>query len=203
MKTIINFVKYDDLESIEELEKALYPYEGILDIEEVKKRFSKNIYQALAARDSDNNVQGVLNIMPLTSETFEKILNGTFDEHDDLGYDNLLTLEEGLVADFYIDSLAVVNKDIEIATRLIYGLVSFARFLRKRNIKINRLATIAVTSEGENVCKKLGLELVMEEEPLLCGFVPKLYIIDLGEKNDNKSFLIRKVKGILYRQEKV
>lgn len=194
MSTTVSFMEYEDIPSIVDLELDLYPAECVFPEDSWKELFSKNKYINLIAKDETGKVIGGLNIMPLTKDTFNKILDGTFDAWEDLKYNTILPLEDNMTADFHFGSF--VTKEKEVAAQLMFGLIKYARLLKKKNIKINRLSCNIGSQQGQDLCDKLGFEKLHEFEPYGDGFTGKSLILDMNK--ESKSFLINKIRKILF-----
>lgn len=194
MSVNIDFAKVADIPLIINLDYEIYPVEGIMDQSVVEERFYQNPYQWLLAKDDKGNLLGYLNIIPMQTQTFEKLLNGEFIEGEELVSKNLLELKNEAVLDLYIASIAAKDHNKEVAFNLLFSLIKYTRFLTKKDIRLNRIAAISFTEEGQELCEKIGFDYITKEEPLMCGFVPNVYLLDLKKKT--KSIFINKIKKI-------
>lgn len=194
MKITVAFGTSEDLQPMIDLDYDIYPVEGIVTTESVIERFNKDNYQYLVAKDEHNNLQGYLNIVSMPDHAFNKIVEGNWSESEELVADNILSLTSNTEINCYITSIIVRDYNSEVAQQLLYGLLKYARLLSHKHITINKIAAIAFSREGENLCKKLAFEPMKRLEQLNCGFVPIVYLLDF--KKENPSYLIQKIQKI-------
>lgn len=196
MKITVSFGTKSDLQLMRNLDFDIYPIEGIVKENTSIHRLNKDPYQYLVAKDGDYILQGYLNIVSVTDQAFKKILEGKWVDSEDLIADNILSLTPNSEINCYITSIVTRNDNREVAAQLLFGLLRYVRLLSKKNIKLNKIAAISFSKDGERLCRKLGFEPIMYMEQLSCGFIPCLYLLDL--KKDNSSFLINKIRKILF-----
>lgn len=194
---IVDFMKKEEIPALVDLELDLYPAECVFPVEGWSELYDKNNYINLVARDENQKVVGVLNIMPMTQKLFDKVLNGTYEFLEDLSYDSILPFEDNMTADFHFGTF--VTKEKEVAVSLMFGLIKYARLLRKKNIKMNRLSCIIASPEGQHLCESLGFDIIHEFESYGNGFAGGILVLDMNKKS--KSFLINKIQRILFSKD--
>jgi hypothetical protein len=149
-----------------------------------------DIYTYLFDRKSGAPV-GYINAMPVDESTFAKVLDGSIRDNE-IRKKSVRPYSANAVLDIYLMSIATAPAVRRIGDGLfdttMYKLVyAFTRKLEQyvilKNNRIRRIAAVAWTSEGEMLCKVLGLE---KAPGVFDEFGNPVYMLELSANLGNK-----------------
>lgn len=199
----IDFTKREDIPKLAELDKMAFGSEVTdeveADIRTIEEWYDVNNYQCLAAKDGEGNILGYISIYHLNNQAFDKLVKGFITEKD-LTKDDFMEFKEGNRICCYIDGFTVKQSNTRIAISLINKSIAHLRFLKEKNIIIEKLGATAISKKGFKLCKKLGFEKVRDYEPLPDGLVPALYVLDFDTPSLSK--VTAAIKEIILENDK-
>lgn len=144
----------DDVDGIMALDYRYYPEEWRVDIEYVRGEFKKG-YPMARVIETSNGIKGYYAYLPLTKETYEKMLNGDIKEGEPIDYND--TTEVYL----YLISIIV---DIEDENRksytraLILDMHQYLKSITEKGMMIKELGAIAVSEGGKRILERIGYD---------------------------------------------
>jgi hypothetical protein len=198
MGLTIDFAKREDVEKMFQLDKAAFGIDECIEPEVLIKWFDANNYQWIVARDEEDNVLGCIGLCHLKKEVFEKLTRGEITEKD-LNEESFMSFKEGKKIYCYLSSFVVKDNNSSIAVQLLCKSLSYFRFLKKKNVKVEKMCAMAVTKQGEKLCEKLGFKIERKLEKQSDGVIPKIYVYDFNDENYSK--LMNQVKDIFLDSE--
>jgi len=148
--------------------------------------------------DSNNNIVGVWSFFPVFKDIFEKIKEGKFFDNE-LTLDMMPILIPGVYNVYFVE-ICLDNKyrKTAIFRLLLKSIANTLEKLATKKIFINEICTQAYTSDGERLCKSLGLNYYKKHVD--CGDIYYGTIKDLLKKPFCRDYYTLKN---LYKKEKL
>lgn len=153
-----------DFEDMFEIDKKVMREDLIADIHTTYSWFEYNKFTHIGVRDIySRKIVGYFSILPITDETYEKIISGNFKDKD-FTQDSI---EQYIFSDFYKIYVAGVGIDpqyqntgafIKLYNALIDLFISLAK---DREIYISEVLAEASTKQGEKFCKMVGMKKIL------------------------------------------
>ncbi len=154
-------LSYDDFMDMYEIDKKVMRGDLIADIETTYKWFKFNKYTHIGVRDiTSKKLVGYFSVLPITDETYNKIVSGNFEDKDFTSDD----LEQYIFSDFYRVYIAGVGIDPEYQNtgafiKLYNALIDlFLSLAKDGEIYISEILAEASTKQGEKFCKMVGMK---------------------------------------------
>lgn len=194
----IGFPERSDIQKLVELDYMVFDKDLTLDTSDVEKWHDINNYQWLAAKDEEGNALGYLGIFHINEEAYYKLVKGEITEKD-LNNKYFLKLCESNDIYCYIDGFVVKEKNTRIAMSLLIKSIGYVKFLKEKNISIQKIVTMATSKTGINLCNKLGFKKIREYKVLPDGIIPTLFELDL--KDESFSRLVNAIKEVIYEND--
>lgn len=154
-------LSYDDFKDMFEIDKKVMRGDLIADIETAYGWFKYNKYTHIGVRDiNSKRIVGYFSALPVTDETYHKIVSGDFEDKDFTSDD----IEQYIFSDFYKVYIAGVGIDpdyqntgafIKLYNALIDLFISLAK---NGEIYISEILAEASTKQGEKFCKMVGMK---------------------------------------------
>lgn len=154
-------LSFSDFEDMFEIDKKVMREDLIASIDTTYAWFKYNIYTHIGVRDiTSRKLVGYFSILPVTDETYDKIICGDFEDKefttDDIVQYNFSDFYRIYVAGVGIDP-AYQNTGAFI--KLYNAFIDFILLLAKdREIYISEILAEASTKQGEKFCKMVGMK---------------------------------------------
>ncbi len=156
-----NNLSYKDFLDMFEIDRKVLREDLIADIDTAYSWFKHNKYTHIGVRDiASKKLIGYFSVLPITDETYEKIMCGDFQDKDF----TTDSIEQYIFSNFYRVYIAAVAIDPEYQhtgafIKLYNALIDLFLFLAKdREIYISEVLAEASTKQGEKFCKMLGMK---------------------------------------------
>lgn len=156
-----NELTYDDFIDMYEIDKKVMRGDLIAKVETTYGWFKYNKYTHIGVRDiSSKKLVGYFSILPVTDETYNKIIAGDFEDKNFTPDD----IEQYIFSDFYKVYVAGVGIDPEYQNtgafiKLYNALIDlFLSLAKNGEIYISEVLAEASTKQGEKFCKMVGMK---------------------------------------------
>lgn len=156
-----NELTYDDFVDMYEIDKKVMRGDLIAKTETTYGWFKYNKYTHIGVRDiSSKKLVGYFSILPVTNETYNKIIVGDFEDKNFTSDD----IEQYIFSDFYKVYVAGVGIDPEYQNtgafiKLYNALIDlFLSLAKNGEIYISEILAEASTKQGEKFCKMVGMK---------------------------------------------
>ncbi len=154
-------LSYNDFKDMFEIDKKVMRGDLIADIETAYGWFKYNKYTHIGVRDiNTKRIVGYFSALPVTDETYYKIVSGDFEDKDFTSDD----IEQYIFSDFYKVYIAGVGIDPEYQNtgafiKLYNALIDlFISLAKNGEIYISEILAEASTKQGEKFCKMVGMK---------------------------------------------
>ncbi|MDE5978358.1 MAG: toll/interleukin-1 receptor domain-containing protein [Turicibacter sp.] len=154
-------LSYNDFKDMFEIDKKVMRGDLIADIETAYGWFKYNKYTHIGVRDiNTKRIVGYFSALPVTDETYHKIVSGDFEDKDFTSDD----IEQYIFSDFYRVYIAGVGIDPEYQNtgafiKLYNALIDlFISLAKNGEIYISEILAEASTKQGEKFCKMVGMK---------------------------------------------
>lgn len=154
---------FSDFVDMFEIDKKVMREDLIADVNTTYGWYTHNKYTHIAVRDkSSKKVVGYFSVLPITDDTYQKILDGDFKDKDF----TTESIEQYIFSDFYRIYIAGVGIDPKYQNtsafiKLYNALIDLFLFLAKdREIYISEVLAEASTKQGEKFCKMVGMKCI-------------------------------------------
>ena len=156
-----NDLSYKDFVDMFEIDMKVLREDLVADIDTAYSWYKHNKYTHIGARDvASKKLIGYFSVLPITDETYRKILGGDFQDKDF----TIDSIEQYIFSNFYRVYIAAVAIDPEYQNtgafiKLYNALIDLFLFLAKdREIYISEVLAEASTKQGEKFCKMVGMK---------------------------------------------
>lgn len=154
-------LRYQDFEDMYFIDKLVLREDLIAEVDTTFEWYKYNIYSHIALRDSiTSKIIGYFSMLPITEDTYNKILSGDFKDKD-FNTDNILQYDFPDFYKLYIASVAIHPdyQNTTAFTKLYSALVDLLLNLAKeREVFISEIVAEASTKQGEKLCKMVGMK---------------------------------------------
>lgn len=154
-------LSYDDFKDMFEIDKKVMRGDLIADIETAYGWFKYNKYTHIGVRDvNTKRIVGYFSALPVTDETYHKIVSGNFEDKDFTSDD----IDQYNFSDFYKVYIAGVGIDPDYQNtgafiKLYNALIDlFLSLAKNGEIYISEILAEASTKQGEKFCKMVGMK---------------------------------------------
>lgn len=150
----------DSFKETDDIDYLVLREDLIASIDTALEWYEYNNYTYIAIRDtSTNKIAGYFTLLPVTEDTYNKILSGDFMDKD-FTKDAILQYETPGIYSIYVASVAIhPNYQNSNAFLELYNAAidMFLELAQERDIYIDKLIAEASTKQGEKLCKLLKM----------------------------------------------